>query len=101
MITKNIKIKHPEWLIYSDRRTLGLYLEGRIPESIAGWMLVVSLRHPLRAIYGSDLRAAWALLIMALKNKLDSIIFTLHWKHKLKDELETDENIRRDSGTTS
>ena len=62
-----LKIKHPEWLKHSTcDRTLNLVRNGKCPESIAGWMLVVSLKHPLRAVYGSDLKAAWALLKTAI-----------------------------------
>ena len=63
----SLPIKHPEWLRYcSIERTFALQRKGKLPESIAGWVLVVALKHPLRAVYGSDLRAAWALLLSAL-----------------------------------
>ena len=64
-----ITIRHPEWLECSKPgESIRLYREGKIPKAIDGWMLVVSLKHPLRAIYGSDLRAALALLGQALSN---------------------------------
>lgn len=69
----SIKIKHPDWLQASDPgKTVMLFQQGKLPDSIAGWMLVVSLRHPLRAIYGGDVRAALALLGMALYSKWDN-----------------------------
>jgi hypothetical protein len=68
-----ISIKYPEWLKHSDPgTTISLFNAGRLPSSIAGWMLVVSLKHPLRAIYGSDVKAAWHLLLLALWNKWDN-----------------------------
>lgn len=73
-----IKIRHPEWLEYSSaQKTIDLYRSGKIPESIAGWMIVVGLKHPLRAVYGSELRAALALLWWATGNRL--IEFVRHW----------------------
>ena len=68
-----IPIRHPEWLEYSKPgKTLELYRAGKLPKSIDGWMLVVSLKHPLRAIYGSDLAAAWALMRQAVRNIFDA-----------------------------
>lgn len=70
MRNRIINIKHPEHLRYSTPgKTLSLYNAGILPESIAGWMIVTSLKHPLRAIYGSDLKAAWHLLLMSIKDK--------------------------------
>jgi len=66
----NIPIKHPEWLQYS-RVAETFALRKKIgPLPCDGWMLVVSMKHPLRAIYGSDLKAAWALMKMAVREKL-------------------------------
>lgn len=63
----NIKIKHPEWLkVSTPGKTIALFNSGTLPKNIAGWMIVTSLKHPLRAVYGSDLRAAWALLWAAI-----------------------------------
>jgi len=62
-----IKIKHPDWLkVSTPGKAIECFNKGLYPDSIAGWMLVVSLKHPLRAIYGSDLRAALALLWLSL-----------------------------------
>ncbi len=67
---KNINIKNPEWLKHSTPgKTIALFNNKGMPPSIAGWMIVVSLRHPLRAVYGSDLRAALALLWWAVSDK--------------------------------
>lgn len=66
---KSIPIAHPDWLAESERRisdSFRLYRSGHIPKSIDGWMLVVPLKHALRAIYGTDLRAAVALLLAAI-----------------------------------
>lgn len=68
---KFIKIKHPEWLSYSNAsQSIDLFRAGRLPPEIQGWMIVVGLKHPLRAVYGSDLKAAIALLFDALLDKL-------------------------------
>lgn len=70
-----LKIAHPEHLKYSHPQdSIRLFLAERMPECIAGWCIVVGCKHPLRAVYGSDLRAAWALLIDALRDKLDDTI---------------------------
>ena len=63
---RHITIKRPKWLHRSSPgKTLDLYRQGKLPECIAGWMILVSLKQPLRAVYGSDLRAALALLWQA------------------------------------
>ena len=60
------KIKHPEWLGRCDpSKLLDMHQRGLLPNSIAGPMIVIALKHPLRAVYGSDLRAALALLWQA------------------------------------
>ena len=62
---KLVSIKHPEYLGYSDKSiatSFRLFRQGNLPPELVGWILVVSLKQGLRAIYGSDLRAAWALL---------------------------------------
>lgn len=70
-----VKIKHPEWLDHSDpAKTQRLWKERRLPIGVAGWLWVVSLKHALRAIYGSDLRAAWALLWWAILNRWDDLV---------------------------
>jgi len=68
----HIEIAHPEWLEHSHpQKTIHLILAGKMPNVIAGWCLVVALKHPLRAVYGSDLRAAWKLLLWALHNRFE------------------------------
>lgn len=63
---RKIKIKHPAWLkVSTPGKSIALYNQGLLPGTIAGWMITVGCKHPLRAIYGSDLRAAWALLKQA------------------------------------
>lgn len=70
---RKIPIRHPDWLIYSNPQVaIRIFLRGNMPDNIAGWMIVTSLKHPLRCVYGSDLRAAWHLLIDALKEKFFS-----------------------------
>jgi hypothetical protein len=66
------RVLHPEWLDHSHPETaIALFKAGKLPQNVAGWMLVVGLKHPLRAVYGSDLRAAWALLWWAIADRLD------------------------------
>lgn len=76
----DVQIKHRDWLKFSNvEKTFKLQRENRIPSSIEGWMLVVAIKHPLRAIYGSDLSAAWALLCQALWNKLTEPYEYFNW----------------------
>lgn len=78
-----VRIKHPEHLKYSDPgKTLRMYHEDKLPDIIAGWMIVVSLKHPLRAIYGSDFKAGWALLTDAVIGKIKWQMLSLRsWLH--------------------
>lgn len=70
-----LPIAHPDWLEHSQpEKSINLFRAGLMPRTIAGWMIVVGCKHPLRAVYGSDLRAGWALLIDALKDKLEVVI---------------------------
>jgi len=69
------KIQHPDW-IKEDflpgsniENTLRLYRQGKLPESIAGQMIAVAAKRPLRAVYGSNLRAGWALICDSLEEK--------------------------------
>lgn len=62
-----------------------------MPQSIAGWMLVTSLKHPLRAVYGSDLKAAWALLISATKEAISGRIDDVLYRLKIKQLPDMDE----------
>ena len=76
----NIPIEHPEWLEHSSpEKTIALIRKGMVPNSIGGWMLVVSLKHPLRAVYGSDMKAAFALLWLAIRGKWDNAIGLHIW----------------------
>lgn len=62
-----IRIKRPDWFSHwHPESTFRLYKEGKLPEAIAGQMLVIALKHGLRCVYGSDLKAAWSLLFMAV-----------------------------------
>lgn len=74
-------IKHPEWLkVSKPQDSIDLFNRGLLPESIARWMLVTGLRHPLRAIYGSNFRAAMALLWLALTDK--PRMWWICWKYR-------------------
>jgi hypothetical protein len=80
-----VKIQHPEWLSSSKPQdSIRLYLEGKMPATIAGWCIVVGLKHPLCAVYGSDFKAARALLYQALQDKWENRITepsTRLWYH--------------------
>jgi hypothetical protein len=63
------RIAHPDWVKDAADKVASvaeLYVRGSIPASIEVWMLVVPAKRLLRGVYGSDLRAAAALLRMAL-----------------------------------
>ena len=63
-------IRHPDWLDHSNPQTsIDLFRASKLPPTISGWMIVVGLKHPLRAVYGSDLRAAWSLLGQAIADR--------------------------------
>jgi len=65
-----VKIKHPDWLNHSHpQKNIDIFKQGFYPSSLAGWFIVVGLKHPLRAVYGSDLKAALALLWQAIRAK--------------------------------
>ena len=67
--TSQKAVAHPEWILdalSSLSRTSALYAKGLIPGSIEAPMIVVPIKRVLRGVYGSDLRAALALLRMAL-----------------------------------
>jgi len=81
-----LKIKHPEWLEHSAiDKTMNLIRTGKCPECIAGWMLVVPLKHALRAIYGSNLKAAWHLLMDAIGDAIVMYKLKILYKLKLED----------------
>ena len=66
-----MKIQHPEALACSNPgKAIEMYRKGMLPDSIAGWMIVVGCQHPLRAIFGSDLKAALGLLSLAIRAKI-------------------------------
>lgn len=78
----SIKIQHPEWLKYSHpQSSIDLFLKGWSPDSIAGFLMVTALKHPLRAIYGSDLKASLALLWSAIRAKTTEPLGLWWWQH--------------------
>jgi hypothetical protein len=85
----NLEIKRPEWLSHSTpQKSIDLYVQRLLPQTIAGWMIVVGCKHPLRAVYGSDLRAAWALLLDALWDRVENCWWWMRFKFfPPKDEL--------------
>lgn len=84
-----LPIKHPDWLTHSTpQKSIDLYLKHLLPQNIAGWMIVVGCLHPLRAVYGSDLRAAWALLVWAIQGKFEDWWWNIRFRlWPPKDEL--------------
>jgi hypothetical protein len=92
------KIRHPDWLKDSTiEKTHRHYREGIYPESISGWLLVTAHRHDLRAIYGSDFRAACALLWHCIVEKLAFHCYRVRWRVGLltKVEREVEEDCRK------
>jgi hypothetical protein len=90
---RTIKIKHPEWLRFCNiESTFKLAKQDRLPEAIAGWMLVTSVRYALRIIYGSDLKAAWVLMGMAVWQKVTApyryLSYLWHRKEYEREELQ-------------
>lgn len=66
----NVPIKHPDWVLDaagSLTRSMSLYAKRQIPGCIEAPLVVVPVKRILRGVYGSDLRAALALLWMALE----------------------------------
>src|SRR5579864_551517 len=62
-------VAHPDWILdacSSLSKTAALYSKRIIPGSIEVPMIVVPVKRILRGVYGSDLRAALALLWQAL-----------------------------------
>lgn len=76
MRSPKIKIRHLDWLRTSKNtdHIRKLILDGTLPKALAGWSLVVAVKHDLRAVYGSDLRAALALLASALADKWEAFV---------------------------
>ena len=65
-----VPIKHPDWVLGASgdlTRTMALYAKRQIPGCIEAPLVVVPVKRILRGVYGSDLRAALALLTMALQ----------------------------------
>jgi|SRR5580692_10446266 hypothetical protein len=87
---RHIEVKRPDWIAHSTpQRSIDLFNSNLLPRQIAGWMIVVGLRHPLRSVYGTDLRAAFALLLWALWDKLENIWWAIRFEvWPPKDELE-------------
>lgn len=82
-----VKIRHPEWLNVSHpQKHIDLFKKGVYPESMAGWFIVVGLKHPLRAVYGSDMRAALALLWQAIRAKTIEPIRFWWWRIRNRKE---------------
>ena len=98
----NPKIAHQDWIgeaakIVED--SFRLYRTTGLPSKIEGFMLVTPMRRALRAIYGSDLRAALALLWLAVAGacgrRMTSVKYRL-WKaglyrSEIWDELEAED----------
>lgn len=69
MVNRKHKIKHPEWLrLAAPQKCIDMFNAGILPDSVASWMIVTALRYPLRAVYGSNFRAALALLWLAVSD---------------------------------
>jgi hypothetical protein len=82
-MTRLVKIKHPEHLKEDSRpdfnveSILHLYRKSKIPDSVAGWMIVVAAKRPLRAVYGSNLRAGLAIVRDDLIDRFTALRYRL------------------------
>lgn len=86
---RTIQVKRPDWIKHSTpQKAIDLYNTRALPGPIAGWMIVVGLKHPLRAVYGTDLRAAWALLVWAVWDRFEDLWWDMRFRFfPPKDEL--------------
>ncbi len=86
---RTIQVRRPDWIKHSTpQKAIDLYNTRALPGSIAGWMIVVGLKHPLRAVYGSDIRAALALLVWAIWDKFEDVYWMIRFRiAPPKDEL--------------
>jgi hypothetical protein len=84
-MTTPVEIRHPDWL-QSDHpmeasaitNTLRMYRKGQLPRQIAGLMIVNAAKRPLRAVYGSNLRAGLAIVWDALVDKITN------WRYRVR-----------------
>lgn len=75
------RIQHPDWVIDAEKSVhsvVELYKLQRLPNSIEVPMIVTPMRRMLRGIYGSNMKAAWALLKWAI-NSLIRDLWNMHW----------------------
>ncbi len=91
IFTRPPKIAHPDWMPAATQalaKSLRLYHNGAIPSCIQVALLVVPTKYVLRSIYGSDLRAALALLWEALKQipgKIHGVLWRF-WHYRVRME---------------
>ncbi len=89
MFFDRVKIEHPEWLPsahYAWQGTYDLYSKGKLPDRVAGQMLVVSMKRLLRCIYSTNQSAAlhllWDCLSYAcweIKERLAKYFYAPRW----------------------
>jgi hypothetical protein len=71
-----IEVQKPEWLMEASKEAESLFRlvhQGRIPDSILGWMVVTKCMRVLRSIYGSDLATAAAIRERVLREAADAL----------------------------
>lgn len=81
-IRYNKPIRHPDWIVEATARVgqfSRLYARGVVPKSIEHFMIVTPVKRVLRGVYGSDLKAAWALLSSAVWESLCRIPWRVRW----------------------
>jgi hypothetical protein len=98
------KVKHRRWIQHCNiDRVVRLCKQDKIPEVLEGFMLKAGCTHVLRCIYGSNLRAALALLGEALWDKatypwryFDWLLHRKQWEdEEVADEMrEIEDEIR-------
>ncbi len=81
-------LAHPDWMpraTKSMESSISLYRRGLLPPTLEVPMVVVPCRYILRSVYGSDLRAAVALLGEALAGVVEKFrgILWRFWHYRV------------------
>ena len=75
------RLKYPDWIIDAEKsvhNVVDLYKHSLLPQSIEVPMVITPIRRMLRGIYGSNLKAAWVLLRLAVDSLLRDL-WNMKW----------------------
>lgn len=91
MTTTNRRIKHRDCVIAATKslqECTALLAGGKIPANIEVFMILAPAKRVMRGIYGSDLKAAWALLGKALIEWIESLPWRVRifWRYTVMRE---------------